>query len=136
MGGQMSNAAAKELVLAELMEDSQDVIRRKVFKQLEPQLQESLSSYRTGSRELIESLEEIEAKAAPLVARLCAQPGAGSAALSASGFQSGLATQVALRLLPSAAFFGCNGGGDKNDPTTLRPFSNGDSASWLRYSAV
>merc|ERR1712113_1264931 len=126
----------KELVLTELMEDAQDVIRRKVFKQLEPQLQESLSSYRTGSKELVESLEEIEAKAAPLVARLCAQPGAGSAAISASGFQSGLATQVALRLLPSAAFFGSCGSGDKSDPTALRPFSNDDSASWLRYCAM
>merc|ERR1711920_1056244 len=101
------------------MEDSQEVIRRKVSKQLEQQLQESLASYQTGSKELIEALEEIEAKANPLIARICAQLG-GSAIISTSKYENGLAAQVATRLLPSGAFFGGAGGsGSNSHPAAL-----------------
>jgi len=102
VGGAMTQASAEQQIFAELVLDAQDTIQRRASEELGPQWQEAEELFRTRSTAILDSLEDVEERAAPVLKllRSAQRDGKASAraAISASGFSEGLAVQLEERV--------------------------------------
>jgi len=92
--GQMSRECARYQVFDELMQDAKAHSEVKVREELHPQLVQMEREFKSRCKVLVQSLEDIEARAAPSL-KLLPSLQEGSLVLSSSGFVPGLAAEAA-----------------------------------------